>query len=96
MLAVCARHGHAKLLAPPPLAGERVTAWVVGRCCWRPAAARRGVVAARASFFGSRIGLDSQVRWSDRFMASCAHRDGREKKKGSSGKTKNQTPCRWA
>ncbi|KAG8089554.1 hypothetical protein GUJ93_ZPchr0011g27374 [Zizania palustris] len=60
MLAVCARHGPAKLPAPPPLAGERAAAWVVGRCCWRPAAARHGVVAARASFFGSRIGLDSQ------------------------------------
>ncbi|XP_044364413.1 probable NAD kinase 2, chloroplastic [Triticum aestivum] len=59
MLAVCARHGPAKLPLPP-LAGERA-AWVAaGRWwCWRPAAARRGV-AARASSFNSRIGLDSQ------------------------------------
>ncbi|EEC67832.1 hypothetical protein OsI_35426 [Oryza sativa Indica Group] len=63
MLAVCARHGPAKLPPPPPppLAGERAAAWVVGRWWWRPAAAgRRGVFAARASFFSSRIGLDSQ------------------------------------
>ncbi|KQJ89091.1 probable NAD kinase 2, chloroplastic [Brachypodium distachyon] len=58
MLAVCARHGPAKL-PPPPLAGERV-AWVSGRWWWwRPAAARRGV-AVRAPSFNSRIGLDSQ------------------------------------
>ncbi|KAF0894604.1 hypothetical protein E2562_001903 [Oryza meyeriana var. granulata] len=61
MLAVCARHGPAKLpAAPPPFAGERAGAWVAGRWWWSPGAARHGVVAARASFFSSRIGLDSQ------------------------------------
>ncbi|XP_062181894.1 probable NAD kinase 2, chloroplastic [Phragmites australis] len=61
MLEVCARHGPAKLPAAL-LAGVRVAgrwAW------WRPsaaaaAAAPRHGVAARASSFGSRIGLDSQ------------------------------------
>ncbi|KAM0908943.1 hypothetical protein ACQ4PT_015127 [Festuca glaucescens] len=56
MLAVCARHGPAKLPLPPP-AGDRVAA---GRWWWwRPAGARRGL-AARAPSFNSRIGLDSQ------------------------------------
>ncbi|OEL20682.1 putative NAD kinase 2, chloroplastic [Dichanthelium oligosanthes] len=65
MLDVCAPHGPAKLPAAPgaSLAGARV-AWVAGRWWWRPAAGAaaspRHGVAARASSFGSRIGLDSQ------------------------------------
>ncbi|XP_062198247.1 probable NAD kinase 2, chloroplastic [Phragmites australis] len=60
MIDVCARHGPAKIPAAP-LAGARV-AWVAGRWWWRPATAAgaRHGVAARASSFGSRIGLDSQ------------------------------------
>ncbi|RLM58098.1 NAD kinase 2, chloroplastic-like [Panicum miliaceum] len=61
MLDVCAPHGPAKLPAAY-VAGARV-AWVAGRWWWRPAAGGAAVrhgVAARASSFGSRIGLDSQ------------------------------------
>ncbi|CAO2152791.1 unnamed protein product [Urochloa humidicola] len=61
MLDVCAPHGPARLPAAPAgsLAGAR-GAWVAARWWWRPAAAARHGVAARASSFGSRIGLDSQ------------------------------------
>nr|CAB3491154.1 unnamed protein product [Digitaria exilis] len=58
MLDVCAPHGPAKFPAAPAasLAGARVAA----RLWWRPAAAVRHGVAARASSFVCRIGLDSQ------------------------------------
>nr|CAB3489387.1 unnamed protein product [Digitaria exilis] len=58
MLDVCAPHGPAMFPAAPAasLAGARVAA----RLWWRPAAAVRHGVAARASSFVSRIGLDSQ------------------------------------
>ncbi|GJN28697.1 hypothetical protein PR202_gb16854 [Eleusine coracana subsp. coracana] len=61
MVDFCARHGPANPPAAAVLAGARV-AWVTGRWWWRPAAAAgaRHGVAARASSFGSRIGLDSQ------------------------------------
>ncbi|TVU26227.1 hypothetical protein EJB05_28764 [Eragrostis curvula] len=61
MLDLCARHGPVKMSAAAALAGAQV-AWVPGRWWWRPAAAAgaRHVVAARASSFASRIGLDSQ------------------------------------
>ncbi|KAG2560788.1 hypothetical protein PVAP13_8KG085700 [Panicum virgatum] len=61
MLDVCAPHGPAKLPAAS-VAGARV-AGVARRWWWRPAAAAaaaRHGIAARASSFGSRIGLDSQ------------------------------------
>lgn len=60
MLDVCAPHGPVKLPAAS-VGGVRV-AWVTGRWWWRSAAARHGV-SARASSYGSRIGLDSQVGW---------------------------------
>ncbi|KAK3119420.1 hypothetical protein QOZ80_9AG0670200 [Eleusine coracana subsp. coracana] len=61
MVDFCARHGPANPPAAAVLAGARV-AWVTGRWWWRPAAAAgaRHGVAARASSFSSRIGLDSQ------------------------------------
>lgn len=64
MVDFCACHGPAKLPAAAVLlAGARVAS-VTGRWWWRPAAAvgARHGVAARASSFSSRIGLDSQVR----------------------------------
>lgn len=64
MVDFCVRHGPAKLPAAAVLAGARV-AWVTGRWWGRPTAAAgtRHGVAARASSFSSRIGLDSQVGW---------------------------------
>ncbi|CAN6362527.1 unnamed protein product [Urochloa humidicola] len=62
MIDVCAPHGPARLPAAPAvsLAGARVSL-VAARWWWGPAAAAaRHGVAARASSFGSRIGLDSQ------------------------------------
>ncbi|KAL6868212.1 hypothetical protein ACP4OV_015057 [Aristida adscensionis] len=61
MLDVCARHGPAKLPAAHAPAAS-LACWAAGRWWWRPAAAAgaRHGVAARASSFGSRLGLDSQ------------------------------------